>query len=102
MLPPVFFSTASRTHLSQIETVDKNANHEFPDKIAPCSAWWPIFKMVSFLNICCFFELVYVSLLFPYVTILSSSFVVLALSPFQGLLKQVDNLMDDHLKNMRY
>ena len=44
MLPPVFFSTASRTEkqsgkekqtlsISQIETVDKKANHEFPDKI---------------------------------------------------------------------
>ena len=43
MLPPVFFSTASRTEkqsgkekrtlsTSQIETVDKKANHEFPDK----------------------------------------------------------------------
>ena len=44
MLLPVFFSTASRTEkqsgkekrtlsISQIETVDKKANHEFPDKI---------------------------------------------------------------------
>ena len=44
MLPPVVFSTASRTEkqsgkekrtlsISQIETVDKKANHEFPDKI---------------------------------------------------------------------
>ena len=44
MLPPVFFSTASRTEkqsgkekrtlsISQIETVDKKANHEFPGKI---------------------------------------------------------------------
>ena len=44
MLPPVFFSTASRTKqqcgtekqtqsISQIETVDKKANHEFPGKI---------------------------------------------------------------------
>ena len=44
MLPPVFFSKASRTEkqagkekrtlsISQIETVDKKANHEFPDKI---------------------------------------------------------------------
>ena len=44
MLPPVFFSTASRTEkqsgkekrtlsISQIETVVKKANHEFPDKI---------------------------------------------------------------------
>ena len=44
MLPPVFFSTTSRAEkqsgkekrtlsISQIETVDKKANHEFPDKI---------------------------------------------------------------------
>ena len=44
MLPPVFFSAASRTEkqpgkenrtlsISQIETVDKDAEHEFPDKI---------------------------------------------------------------------
>ena len=44
MLPPVFFSTASRTErqsgkekrtlsISQIETVVKKANHEFPGKI---------------------------------------------------------------------
>ena len=44
MLPPVFFSTTSSTEkqsgkemrtlsISQIETVDKKANHEFPDKI---------------------------------------------------------------------
>ena len=44
MLPPVFFSTASRTEkqsgrekrtlfISQIETVDEKANHEFPGKI---------------------------------------------------------------------
>ena len=44
MLPHVFFSTASRTEkqsgrekrtlfISQIETVDKKANHEFPGKI---------------------------------------------------------------------
>ena len=44
MLPPVFFSTASRTEkqsgkekrtlsISQIETVDKKAKHEFPGKI---------------------------------------------------------------------
>ena len=44
MLPPVFFSTASRTEkqsgkekrtlsISQIETIDKKANHEFPGKI---------------------------------------------------------------------
>ena len=44
MSPPVFFSTASRTEkqsekekrtlsICQIETVDKKANHEFPDKI---------------------------------------------------------------------
>ena len=42
-VPPVFFSTASRTEkqsgkekrtlsICQIETVDKNANHEFPEK----------------------------------------------------------------------
>ena len=44
MMPPVFFSTALRTEkqsgkergtlsISQIETVDKKANREFPDKI---------------------------------------------------------------------
>ena len=44
MLPPVFFSTVSQTEkqsgkekrtlsICQIETVDKKANHEFPDKI---------------------------------------------------------------------
>ena len=44
MLPPVFFSTASRTEkhsgkekrtlsICQIEKVDKKANHEFPGKI---------------------------------------------------------------------
>ena len=44
MLPPVFFSTASRTEkqsgkekrtlsICQIETVDKKANHEFHDKM---------------------------------------------------------------------
>ena len=44
MLPPVFFSTTSRAEkqsgkekrtlsICQIETVDKKANHEFPDKI---------------------------------------------------------------------
>ena len=44
MLTPVFFSTASLTErqagkeketlsISQIETVDKKTNHEFPDKI---------------------------------------------------------------------
>ena len=44
MLPLVFFSAASRTEkqsgkenrtlsISQIETVDKDAEHEFPDKI---------------------------------------------------------------------
>ena len=44
MLTPVFLSTASLTErqagkekralsISQIETVDKKANHEFPDKI---------------------------------------------------------------------
>ena len=44
MLPPVFFSTASRTEkqsgkekrtlsICRIEKTDKNANHEFPDKI---------------------------------------------------------------------
>ena len=44
MLPPVFFSTVSRTEkqsgkekrtlsISQILTVDKKDNHEFPDKI---------------------------------------------------------------------
>ena len=44
MLPPVFFSTASRTEkqsgkekrtlsISQIETVDKKANHEFHEKM---------------------------------------------------------------------
>ena len=44
MLPPVFFSTASRTEkqfgkekrtlsISQIETVDEKASHELPDKI---------------------------------------------------------------------
>ena len=44
MLPPVFFSTASRTEkqsgkekltlsICPIEMVDKKANHEFPDKI---------------------------------------------------------------------
>ena len=44
MLPPVFFSTASHTEkqsgkekrtlaISQIETVDEKANHEFPGKI---------------------------------------------------------------------
>ena len=44
MLPPVFLSTASSTEkqsgkekrtlsISQIETVDKKANHEFPGKI---------------------------------------------------------------------
>ena len=44
MLPLVFFSTASRSEkqsgkekrtlsISQIETVDKKANHEFPGKI---------------------------------------------------------------------
>ena len=44
MLPPDFFSTASRTEkqsgkekrtlsISQIETVDKKTNHEFPGKI---------------------------------------------------------------------
>ena len=44
MLPPVFSSTASRIEkqsgkekrklpICQIETVDKKANHEFPDKI---------------------------------------------------------------------
>ena len=43
MLPPVFFSTASRTEkqsgkgkrtlsISQIETIHKKDNHEFPDK----------------------------------------------------------------------
>ena len=44
MLPPIFFSTASRTEkqsgkgkrtlsISQIETIHKKDNHEFPDKI---------------------------------------------------------------------
>ena len=44
MLPSIFFSTASRSEkqsgrekrtlsISEIETVDKKANHEFPDKI---------------------------------------------------------------------
>ena len=51
MLPPVFFSTISRTEkqsgrekrtlsISQIETVDKKANHEFPDKIVFFFGGW--------------------------------------------------------------
>ena len=52
MMPPVFFSTASRTEeqsgkqkrtlsIPQIETVDKKANHEFRDKIVFFfEGWW--------------------------------------------------------------
>ena len=51
MLPPVFFSTASRTEkqsakekrtlsICQIKTVDKKANHEFPDKIVLGVVGW--------------------------------------------------------------
>ena len=50
MLTRVFFSTVSGTEkqsgkekrtlsVSQIETVDKNANHEFPDKIGFFFCW---------------------------------------------------------------
>ena len=51
MLPPVFFSTASRTEkqsgkekrtlaICQIKTVDKKANREFPDKIVLGVVGW--------------------------------------------------------------